>query len=67
MNAIEKILNAVRNYKFYLDNNLSWIKVTVSIGYAGIEEELNYIKLLDLADKRLYAAKKVGKDRAVSE
>ena len=46
---------------------IAWLHrvVTVSIGVAGLDTEINdYVKLLVAADKALYAAKDAGKNRA---
>ena len=67
MMAIEKILGAVRRHVFEVEENGIQVQVTVSIGYASIEEEPDINRLLDLADRRLYAAKEAGKDRAVGD
>ncbi len=67
MIAIGKILKTVRDYVFSLDDKSSGIQVTISIGFASFGEESDINKLLDLADKRLLAAKKAGKNRVVSD
>jgi diguanylate cyclase (GGDEF)-like protein len=65
--AIRKILKTVANYEFRINQDTSVIHVTVSIGFASFDEESNIYRLLDLADKRLYTAKKMGKNTVVSE
>ena len=46
------------------DYNLS---VTVSIGMASAEETSEYSSLIDLADERLYRAKRGGRNMIVME
>jgi diguanylate cyclase (GGDEF)-like protein len=67
MIAIGKILRTVEGHVFELGEAAPGTHVTVSVGFASVDEESNIFKLLDLADKRLSAAKKAGKNRAVSE
>lgn len=65
MLAFREILQAVRNCEHQVNDSGRRIRETVGIGYAGIEEETDINKLLDLADTCIYAAKRAGKDRAV--
>ena len=41
-------------------------RVTLSIGVASLEGRMDTLSFVDLADKRLYEAKRLGKDRLVS-
>jgi diguanylate cyclase len=41
------------------------LQITVSIGIAGIHEAASTAKALDLADRRLYEAKRAGRNRVV--
>ncbi len=66
MIAIEKILRTIEKYEFMINKN-SKIHVTVSAGFASLGAESNIYRLLDIADKRLYAAKKTGKNKVVYE
>jgi diguanylate cyclase (GGDEF)-like protein len=65
MTAMKKVVKAVEDYEFRQDEMSPVAHVTVSIGYAHVEEESDIFKLLDLADKRLYAAKNAGKNTVV--
>jgi diguanylate cyclase (GGDEF)-like protein len=69
MIAIEKILGTIENHKFMINRENSKIKIsiTVSIGFASFDEDVNIYKLLEIADKRLYIAKETGKNRVVYE
>ncbi len=62
----ERIRKRVENNLIKLDNNLV-LKPTVSIGVACSEKEGTYMfeELFSIADKRLYKAKKQGKNRVV--
>lgn len=64
--AIEKILDRVGGLEFELGEDTHQAHITVSVGFASTDEESDIYKLIDLADKRLYAAKESGKNRAVS-
>ena len=66
MVAIEKILRTIEKHEFVINKN-SKIHVTVSAGFASLDVESNIYRLLDIADKRLYTAKKMGKNRVVYE
>lgn len=66
MVAIEKILRTIEKHEFVVNKN-SKIHITVSAGFASLDAESNIYRLLDIADKRLYAAKKMGKNRVVYE
>lgn len=48
------------------DDELPSLTVTASFGLAGSAEAENHASLLALADRRLYAAKRGGRDRVVS-
>ena len=67
MIAIEKILKAVENHEFMVQKTNPAIHITVSVGFASYDEEPDIYRLLDLADKRVYAAKIKGKNAVVSE
>ncbi len=69
MIAIEKILGTIENHKFMInrENSKIIISITVSIGFASFDEDVNIYKLLEIADKRLYIAKETGKNRVVYE
>ncbi len=62
--AIEKILRTIEKHEFIINKNLI-IHITVSAGFASLNVESNINRLLDIADKRLYTAKKTGKNRVV--
>jgi diguanylate cyclase (GGDEF)-like protein len=66
MIAIEKILRTIEKHEFMINKNTK-IHVTVSAGFASLDVESNIYRLLDIADKRLYEAKKMGKNRVVYE
>lgn len=61
---LERLRKSIENYPFkFKDENL---KITVSIGAAGVSEDINSgSELLDLADKSLYTAKESGRNRLV--
>lgn len=61
---LERLRKSIENYPFkFKDENL---KITVSIGAAGVSENINSgSELLDLADKSLYTAKESGRNRLV--
>lgn len=61
---LERLRKNIENYPFkFKDENL---KITVSIGAAGVSENINSgSELLDLADKSLYTAKESGRNRLV--
>ena len=69
MIAVEKILGTIENHKFMInrENSKINISITVSIGFASFDEDVNIYKLLEIADKRLYIAKETGKNRVVYE
>jgi diguanylate cyclase (GGDEF)-like protein len=64
--AIEKIRCKIGEYPFYLSAKKKPDFITVSIGFASFEEENDIFKLLGIADRRLYAAKAMGKNCVVS-
>jgi diguanylate cyclase (GGDEF)-like protein len=66
MTAMKKVVKTVEDYEFRQNEESPGTHVTVSIGFAHVEEESDISKLLDLADKRLYAAKNAGKNTVVS-
>ena len=66
LTAIEKILRTIEKHEFVVNKN-SKIHVTVSAGFASLDVESNIHRLLDIADKRLYTAKKMGKNRVAYE
>ena len=63
----ERIRQNVEKNEIQLDDKV--LKVTVSIGVACTEKEKTYVleELFSIADKRLYKAKKTGKNRVVIE
>ncbi|MBN1697248.1 MAG: GGDEF domain-containing protein [Spirochaetales bacterium] len=65
--AIEKIRKLVEDHPFCIDTKTPVKHMTVSIGFACFEEESNIYRLLKLADKRLYEAKKAGKNLVISD
>ena len=66
MITIEKILRTIEKRELTINNN-SKFHVTVSAGFASLDGESNIYRILDIADKRLYVAKKTGKNKVVSE
>jgi len=64
--AVEKIRRFVEDLRIQLDKTGPPICVTISIGFASFDEASDIYKLLALADKRLYKAKNMGKNRVVS-
>jgi diguanylate cyclase (GGDEF)-like protein len=65
--AINKILNSVENIIINTNKGKQIIRIAVSIGFASFDEESDLYKLLDIADRRLYTAKRMGKNRVVYE
>ena len=62
--ALERLRKSIENYPFKFRNEN--LKITVSIGAAGVSEDINSgSELLDLADKSLYTAKESGRNRLV--
>jgi len=63
----ERIRRNVEKNEIQINDKV--LKVTVSIGVACTEKEKNYVleELFSIADKRLYKAKKTGKNRVVIE
>jgi diguanylate cyclase (GGDEF)-like protein len=66
MLAIEKIRKTIEDHTFTINNKPLPNNITVSIGFASFDEESDIYTLLNIADKRLYEAKKKGKNRIVS-
>jgi diguanylate cyclase (GGDEF)-like protein len=64
--AIEKIRKLVADHQFYPDKEAPGIYITISIGFASFNEESDVYRLLNLADQRLYQAKRAGKNCVVS-
>lgn len=66
--AIERILKVIRNKNFICDENK--IKITFSAGIANCKEveveELVIDRLIELADKRMYQAKREGRNKIIS-
>ena len=63
----EKVRNKVENYKFLSDNN-QIIRVTVSGGIASVEAGRKYEttdQFVESADKKLYRAKKNGRNQVI--
>lgn len=58
----EKIRRCVEEAEIPISNNRS-IKVTLSVGVAGSDGHPDYQRILDRADKALYAAKHAGRNR----
>ena len=58
----EKIRRCVEEAEIPISNNRS-IKVTLSVGVAGSDGHPDYQRILDRADKALYAAKHGGRNR----
>lgn len=65
--AIEKIRKSIQQHRFVIDGKKLGREITVSIGFACFKEEKDLNKLLDLSDKRLYQAKKNGKNCIVAD
>lgn len=65
--AVERILKSIESNKFSINTDKIHINIpmTVSIGFSSFDEDNNVFSLLELADKRLYAAKEAGKNRVV--
>ncbi len=63
--AIEKIRKIVEEHPFNPGDDAPSIRITVSIGFAGFDEETDVYGILNLADKRLYEAKRAGKNKVV--
>jgi diguanylate cyclase (GGDEF)-like protein len=63
--AVEKIRKTIDDFPFYINEDSISRNITVSIGYAVYNEESDFYKLINLADKRMYKAKKTGKNRIV--
>ncbi len=65
LKALERFRKNVESYKFSLDHQ-ECPKVTVSIGVCGDSGQHKDIKsYIDCADRKLYAAKKSGKNRII--
>lgn len=66
--VIQRLLEDIRQQEYRWEDNTSHI--SISVGMAFSEEiptaELTLQNLLDRADKRLYAAKRAGRDRLIS-
>jgi two-component system, cell cycle response regulator len=65
----ERIREQVQGYHFKTMNNEP-VSVTISIGlcsFSDVEIRNNELELIKIADSRLYAAKKTGKNKVVSE
>jgi diguanylate cyclase (GGDEF)-like protein len=65
MIAVEKIRRAVEEHPFVVEKMPRPERITVSIGFASFEEESDLYRLLDLADSRMYEAKRRGKNTVV--
>ncbi len=65
--ANEKIRKIVDNHTFFLNQDHPMKHITISIGFANFDEEPDIYKLLDLADKRVYKAKKNGRNQVISD
>ena len=61
--TLSRILNKVRGNVFSAGK--SRFRTSVTIGLAGIEESSDYLHLIAVADKKLYAGKKHGKNQVV--
>ncbi|PWL75660.1 hypothetical protein DBY21_07655 [Candidatus Gastranaerophilales bacterium] len=62
---LERLRKTIEDYPFNYDSN--GFKVTVSIGVEGLEKEHTTAEdLLQNADKALYAAKELGRNRVVT-
>jgi diguanylate cyclase (GGDEF)-like protein len=58
----DRLLDVIRSHTFDCDGNR--VQITISIGSAMFPEEARDIpSLIGLADRRLYHAKKMGRDR----
>ena len=60
----EKVRRCVEEAEIPISNNRV-VRVTLSIGLAGNDGHPDYQRLLDRADKALYAAKHAGRNRCV--
>lgn len=63
-NVAEKIRSRVEASKILLSDNRT-ISVTLSIGVAGFDGHPDYQRMVDRADKALYAAKQAGRNTVV--
>lgn len=64
--AAQKICNIVAGTPFDLMDGKSPKRVTVSIGYAAVDHDRKaFSELVEIADQRLYKAKKSGRNMAV--
>ncbi|MBN2444421.1 MAG: GGDEF domain-containing protein [Spirochaetales bacterium] len=63
--AVEKIRKTIDDYPFFINEDSQSKNITVSIGFAIYDEESDLYKLINLADKRMYKAKRTGKNRVV--
>ena len=62
----ERLRNAVEQSRFFAGSARAVERLTISIGIAVCENEANYKRdLIDRADRALYAAKDVGRNRVV--
>lgn len=61
----EKIRHCVEDAEIPISNNRS-IKVTLSIGLAGSDGHPDYQRILERADRALYAAKHAGRNRCMA-
>ncbi len=60
----EKVRRCVEDTEIPISNNRA-VRVTLSIGLAGSDGHPDYQRLLDRADRALYAAKHAGRNRCV--
>lgn len=65
----EKIRSAVEKYSFSYNEKINNIHITVSIGFAAFGDisKKERSSVLELADERLFAAKKTGKNKVICE
>jgi diguanylate cyclase (GGDEF)-like protein len=67
LNIAERIRQQVENYHFENENIQPSRKITISLGVATYPEDANNSSsLIDSSDKRMYQAKKEGKNKVVS-
>ena len=64
INIAWKICEKVKEIKYKDNQNI--ITVSIGVSYTG-ESGYNYRLLKDIADDRLYIAKRSGKDKVISE
>ena len=62
-NTLETLRMSVENYVFKWEDVR--IKLTITIGAVGYDDDLSLEKWVDLADEKMYSGKKTGKNKTV--